>query len=147
VSKGDLAGYKLHARTYGGVSDKSLCVKRNDTVTTQKIVTLLDTFLDAFKGKGYYVTMDSAYMGDTMGQIGREEWKINMVGTAQTNRTETPAAADVQKLKVGTYERIFWQHRMLNFATLFGRTITKSKRCQTSTALSYWRLGWACCAK
>jgi hypothetical protein len=114
VSKGDLAGYKLHARTYGGASDESLCVKRNDTVTTQKIVTLLDTFLDAFKGKGYYVTMDSVYMGDTMGQIGREEWKINMVGTAQTNRTGAPAAADVQKLKVGTYESIFWQHRMLN---------------------------------
>ena len=49
-----------------------------------------------------------------MGQIGREEWKINMVGTAQTNRTGAPAAADVQKLKVGTYESIFWQHRMLN---------------------------------
>jgi len=114
VSKGDLAGYKLHARTYGGASDKSLCVKRNDTVTTQKFVTLLDTFLDAFKGKGHCVTMDSAYMGDTIGQIGREGWKINMVGTAQTNCTGAPAAADVHKLKVGTYESIFWQHRMLN---------------------------------
>jgi hypothetical protein len=46
--------------------------------------------------------MDSGYMGDTMGQIGREEWKINMVGTVQTNRTGDPAAADVKKLKVGT---------------------------------------------
>ena len=53
--------------------------------------------------------MDSAYMGDTMGQIGREEWKINMVGTAQTNCTETPAAADIQKLKVGTYVGKRWQ--------------------------------------
>jgi hypothetical protein len=113
VSKGDLAGYKLHARTYGGASDESLCVKRNDTVTTQNFVTLLDNFLDAFKGKGHCVTMDSAYMGDTMGQIGREEWK-NMVGTAQTNCTGAPAAANVQKLKVGTYESIFWQHWMLN---------------------------------
>jgi hypothetical protein len=113
VSKGDLAGYKLHARTYGRASDKSLCVKRKDTVIIQKFVTLLDTFLDAFKGKGHCVTMDSTYMGDTMGQIGREEWKINMVGTAQTNRTGAPAAADVQKLKVGTYESIFWLHRML----------------------------------
>ena len=25
VSKGDLAGYKLHARTYGGASNESLC--------------------------------------------------------------------------------------------------------------------------
>ena len=55
--------------------------------------------------------MDSAYMGDTMGQIGREEWKINMVGAAQM---KAPAAADVQKLKVGMYESIYWQHRMLN---------------------------------
>jgi hypothetical protein len=47
VSKGDLAGYKLHARTYGGESDESLCVKRNDTVTTQNFVTLLDNFLNA----------------------------------------------------------------------------------------------------
>jgi hypothetical protein len=37
VSKGNLAGYKLHARTYGGASDESLCVKRNDTITTQNL--------------------------------------------------------------------------------------------------------------
>ena len=37
-----------------------------------------------------------------------------MVGMAQTNRMGAPAAADVQKLKVGTYVSIFWQHRMLN---------------------------------
>ena len=71
-------------------------------------------FLDVFKGKGHCVMTDSAYKGDTMGQIGQEKWKINMVGTAQTNRTGAPAAADVQKLKVGTYESIFWQQRMLN---------------------------------
>jgi hypothetical protein len=51
ISKGNLAGYKLHAHTYGGASDKSLCVKCNNTVTRQKIVTLLDTFLDALRGK------------------------------------------------------------------------------------------------
>jgi hypothetical protein len=54
--------------------------------------------------------LDSAYMGDTMGQIGREEWKINMVGTAQTNRTGAPAAADVQKLKVGTYKGVDYMY-------------------------------------
>ena len=47
-------------------------VKCNDTVTTQKNVTLLDIFLDAFKRKGHCVTMDSAYMGDTIDQIGQE---------------------------------------------------------------------------
>ena len=51
VSKGDLAGYKLHARTYGGASEESLCVKHK-----HKFVTLLDTFLDAFQGKGHCVT-------------------------------------------------------------------------------------------
>ena len=28
------------------------------------------------------MTMDSAYIGDTMGWIGQEEWKINMAGKA-----------------------------------------------------------------
>ena len=93
-------------------------MKCNNTVTTQNNVTLLDTFLDAFKGKGHCVTIDSTYMGDTMGQIGREEWNINMVGTAQMNCTGAPAAVDVQKLKVGTYGSIFWQHRMLNFCCI-----------------------------
>jgi len=106
-------------------------VKRNDTVTTQNFVTLLDTFLNAFKGKGHCVTMDSAYMGDTMGQIGREEWKINMVGTAQTNRTGAPAAADVQKLKVGTYESILWQHRMLNLCYVVWSDNNKVKTLST----------------
>ena len=69
VSKGNLAGYKLHARTYGGASDKSLCEAQR-YCHHAKLVTLLDTFLDEFKGKGHCVTMDSAYMGDTMDQIG-----------------------------------------------------------------------------
>ena len=62
-------------------------MKHNNTVTTQKNVSLLDTFLNVFKEKGHCVMMDSAYKGDTMGQIGQEKWKINMVGSAQTNRT------------------------------------------------------------
>ena len=37
-----------------------------------------------------------------------------MVGTVQTNRTGAPAAVEVQKLKMGMYESIFWQHQMLN---------------------------------
>ena len=77
-------------------------------------VTLLDTFLDEFQGKGHCVTIDSAHMGDTMGQIGREEWKIIMVDTARTNRMGAPAVADAKKLKVGMYKSIFWQHQMLN---------------------------------
>ncbi len=37
-------------------------VKHNDTVTTQKFVTLLDIFLNAFKGEGHCVIMDSMYV-------------------------------------------------------------------------------------
>jgi hypothetical protein len=45
-------------------------------------------------------------MGDIMGQIGREEWEINMVGTCQSDRTGAgPAAKDAKaKMKPGMYE-------------------------------------------
>ena len=56
------------------------------TGTVQKWINLLDNFLDEYKGKGHCVTMDSAYMGDILAQVGHSEWKINMVGTAQANR-------------------------------------------------------------
>jgi hypothetical protein len=39
--------------------------------------------LAPFKYNGHCVVMDSAYMGDAMCQVGREEWFINMVGTVQ----------------------------------------------------------------
>ena len=38
--------------------------------------------------------MNSAYMGDIMGLIGRHGWKVNMLGTAQENRTDTDTAED-----------------------------------------------------
>ena len=37
--------------------------------------------LDPWKHKGHCV---SAYMGDAMCQVGREEWGMNMVGTVQS---------------------------------------------------------------
>ena len=43
--------------------------------------------LDSFKSAGHCVTMDSAYMGNIMAMIGQDVWRINMVGTAQANRT------------------------------------------------------------
>jgi hypothetical protein len=90
-------------------------VKRNDTVTTQKFLTLLDIFLDAFKGKGHCVMMDSGYMGDTMDQIGREEWN------GRDNQNESHGSScggGGTKVKVGTYKSIFWQHHMLNLCYL-----------------------------
>ncbi len=53
--------------------------------------------------------MDSTYMGDIMAMIGRNVWCINMVGTAQANRTG--ANIDCTKsMKKGTYNSICWQH-------------------------------------
>ena len=81
-----------------------------NAATTQKWVNLMSVLLDDFKGKGHCVTMDSAYMGDIMAQIGHEEWKMNMVGTAQSNRTGANVKDVIDKMKVGTYESCFWQH-------------------------------------
>jgi hypothetical protein len=53
--------------------------------------------------------MDSAYMGDIMAMIGRDVWRINMVGVAQANHTG--ANIDCTKsMKKGTYNSICWQH-------------------------------------
>ena len=54
---------------------------------TQKWTKLYDIMLDSFKGEGRSVTMDSAYMGEIMAQIGRYEYKFNMVGMTSENRT------------------------------------------------------------
>jgi len=80
----------------------------------QKWVNLMSLLLDDFKGTGHCVTMDSAYIGDIMAQIGREEWKLNMVGTAQSNRTGANVKDVVDKMKAGTYESCFWQHNTKN---------------------------------
>jgi hypothetical protein len=37
--------------------------------------------LDEFKGQEICVAMDSAYMGDVMGQIGHDVWKMNFLST------------------------------------------------------------------
>ncbi|KAL3765170.1 hypothetical protein ACHAW5_008589 [Stephanodiscus triporus] len=104
VTDGPLATYKLHARTFGGKSDEDLQSRHINVVTTQKW--------------GHCVTMDSAYMGDIMAQIGREEWKMNMVGTAQSNRTGANVKDIVDKMKAGTYESCFWQHNTKNLCVL-----------------------------
>ena len=54
--------------------------------------------------------MDSAYMGDIMALIGRHEWKINMLGTVQENRTGADTAAGKKAMKKYTYEAVMWQH-------------------------------------
>ena len=85
VTHGPLSTYKLFARVYGGKYDQDIDRHNKNTVTKLKMVSLYDFMLDPFKHNGHCVVMDSAYMSDAMCQVGREEWKINMVGTCQTD--------------------------------------------------------------
>jgi hypothetical protein len=70
VSFGILAGYKLHARTFGRRSDGDLDMCHENCETIQKWINLMSLMINKYKGKGCYVTMDSAYMGDIMAQVG-----------------------------------------------------------------------------
>ena len=113
VTEGPLASYKLFSRVYGGKSDDDLNKETENASTLQKWINLYNIMLHPFKGKGRGVTMDSAYMGDIMAQIGRYKWQINMVGTAQANRTGADAGPDCKKMKKGTHETIMWQHKTM----------------------------------
>ena len=76
---------------------------------------LYDFMLHPFKGKGHCVVIDSAYMGDTMCQVGREVWDIIMVGTCQTDRTGAGALgkANIKEKEIltGSNESLFYQHQ------------------------------------
>ena len=71
-----------------GEKDGDLSNTRHENVLTdQKWINLYDMMLTPFKGTGHCVTCDSAYMGDIIAQVSRNEWKINMVGTIRSNQT------------------------------------------------------------
>ena len=80
----------------------------------QKWVKPMLLLLDNFKGKGRCFTIDSIYMGDIMAQIGCEEWKLNMVGTAQSNQQDADVKDVIDKMKARTYELCFWQNDTKN---------------------------------
>ncbi len=107
VMEGPLATYKLHARTFRGKTDGDLQSHHINTIRMQKWVNLMLVLLNDFKGKGHCVTMDSAYMGDIMAQIGRDEWKLNMVGMLQSNQMGTNVKDVVEKMKPGAYKLCF----------------------------------------
>jgi hypothetical protein len=94
---------------FGGATDEDLGKQNKNTITTQKWVNLLSLMLNNFKNNGHCVFMDSAYMGDILAMIGRDVWRINMVGTAQANRTGAIIAC-TKLMKKGTYSSICWQH-------------------------------------
>jgi hypothetical protein len=119
VTFGILKTYKLHVRAYGGKSDEDLSQMCEHTGTVQKWINLLDNILDEYKGKGHCVTMDSAYMGDILTQVGHSEWKINMVGTAQANCTRAEVKEELNKIKRGTYESLCFQHRTKSLCFAF----------------------------
>jgi hypothetical protein len=79
------------------------------------MVSLYDFMLAPFKYNGHCVVMDSAYMGDAMCQVGREEWFINMVGTVQLSRSGAGALAKLAikagDVKKGTHESLLYQHK------------------------------------
>jgi hypothetical protein len=99
---------------YGGKSDQDINKHNKNTVTKLKMVSLYDFMLESFKHKGHCVVMDSAYMGDAMCQVGREEWGMNMVGTCHTDRTSAGAlgkvAVKAKEIVVGSHESLMYQH-------------------------------------
>ena len=85
VTKGRLATYKLFVRVFGGKHDADLNRRHPYTSSVLKFVSLYSIMLQSFTGRGHCLVMDSAHMGDVMALIGRHVWKVNMVGTCQTN--------------------------------------------------------------
>ena len=81
ITEGPLSSYKLFARVYGGKSDGDLNKETENASTLQKWINLYNIMLHQFKGKGRGVTMDSAYMGDIMAQIGQSEWGMLILTT------------------------------------------------------------------
>ena len=63
-----------------------------------------------------------------MAHIGRNEWKLNMVGTSQSNQTGTNVKDIVDKMKPGMYESCFWQHNTKNlvYAAWSDNTVIKT---------------------
>ena len=134
ITYGPLGTYKLFARVYGGKDDEDMDVHNPHTVTKLKMVSLYDFMLDPFKHRGHCVVMESAYMGDAMCQVGREEWGLNMVGTVQANRTGGGSlgaeAIDQKEILKGSHQSLLYQHntKHLTYAVLadnnFVRTLS-----------------------
>jgi hypothetical protein len=90
-------------------------VHNEHMVTKLKMVSLYNFMLDPFKNKGHCVVMDYAYMSDAMCQVGREEWKINMIGTCQTDRCGAgplgKAACKAKEIEINTQQSLLYQHK------------------------------------
>ena len=72
ITLGPLATYKLHCRVYGSKHNEGLNHKHYNTTNIQKWINLYNKMLEEFKNIGMCIMVDSAYMGDIIGQILRE---------------------------------------------------------------------------
>jgi hypothetical protein len=128
MSFSPLTGYKLHARTFVRKNDSDLGMVHKNCASIQKWINLISLMLKDYKGQGRYMTMDSAYMGDIMAQVGREVWGMNMVGTVQCNRSGADTTETTKKMKPGTYDSVMWQHnnKPLMFAAWGDNSVVKT---------------------
>ena len=94
-------------RTYVVKSNETLN-KRNPTVrTVRKFINLIDNFLGPFKGRGCYITMEGACMGELLAMVACKVWKLKVRGTTQTNQCSTDNALVKVEMKMtekGSYE-------------------------------------------
>ena len=114
IAEGELSMYKVFARVYGGKADMELKKTNDYTKSALVWINLFDKILEPYKGKGHTVVCDSAYMSDALGMIGRVEWKTNIIGTCQSNRTgagDGGAKKCIDDMVAGTYDCNFWQHK------------------------------------
>ena len=120
ITHGSLATYKVFARTYGGKHDADMNQRHPNNDTLLKTVSLYSIMLEGYKGKGHHLVMDSAYMSDQMAQVGREVWKVNMVGTVQSNRTGGgklgKASLKAKEILKGSADSLLYQHSTLPLA-------------------------------
>ena len=110
VNRGPLKTFKMWVHAYSGKTNEDLNCIRQNTDTMQKWINLYSIMLEPFKGAGRMVTIDSEYMGDIMALVGHYKWKINMVGTANENRTGADAKEENNSMKKCTCETNFFQH-------------------------------------
>ena len=87
--------YKLYACTY--VASMMALYKAIIPIQARyKFVNLFDLILSSIRGKCHHVPCDSIYIGDIMALIDWNMWKINMVGTIQSNQTGALMAASMR---------------------------------------------------
>jgi hypothetical protein len=77
----------------GGKGDEDINVNSEHTIIKLKVVSLYNFMLliEPFKHKGHCVVMDSVYMGDTMCQVGREEWLVLIWWEMFNRHVQVPA--------------------------------------------------------